>query len=128
RRGQPRAVRRRLDDQDPGARRRHRRAPRRRGIRRTDRSGFVNYFSHNPADEAAMLADIGLPSMQALIDRAIPPSVQLKRPLDLKPGPRELELRREMGVLDRPNANPATHASILGAGNEHRYIPAAPRP
>ncbi|MBI5838318.1 MAG: aminomethyl-transferring glycine dehydrogenase subunit GcvPA [Candidatus Eisenbacteria bacterium] len=72
-----------------------------------------------------MLADIGVASLDRLIDDAIPPALQLKRPLALPPGSSELELRREFGAMAAANAHAGTHVSFLGGGIYERYIPAA---
>jgi glycine dehydrogenase subunit 1 len=85
----------------------------------------VNYFSASPADEQAMLADIGVASLRELIDGAIPPALQLQRDLNLAPGSSEIELRREFGAMAAANAHAGTHVSFLGGGIYDRYIPAA---
>src|SRR5215218_1322456 len=63
---------------------------------------------HIGPDAAAreqMLAAIGAPSLDALIDQTIPPDIRLAHPLDLPPGDSEHEyLRRLRGIAAQNRA------------------------
>src|ERR1043166_7851964 len=75
------------------------------------------------ADIAAMLATIGVDSIERLFD-AIPSDVKLDRLLDL-PGPwSEIESRRWFRALAARNKSAADHVSFLGAGAYAHYQPA----
>ncbi len=51
------------------------------------RDEFINrHLGSNPADIDAMLATIGAPSLDALIEQTVPSSIRLPAPLQL-PGP-----------------------------------------
>jgi glycine dehydrogenase subunit 1 len=70
-----------------------------------------------------MLAAIGLSSVEELF-AAIPPSVRLKRPLDLPEALPEWALERRMHELAQQNATTRTHSSFLGGGAYEHHIPA----
>lgn len=70
-----------------------------------------------------MLAAIGAPSVEALF-AAIPPSLRLKRALDLPAPINEWALEQAMRALAEKNATVKTHRSFLGGGAYEHYIPA----
>jgi glycine dehydrogenase len=51
----------------------------------------------------AMLAAIGVPSLDALIDQTIPPDIRLAAPLDLPDGESEAEYLRRLGTIAARN-------------------------
>src|SRR3546814_12688488 len=60
-------------------------------------SDFVHrHIGPNEAEIDAMLAQVGVPSLDALIDRAVPKSIRSKAPLDLPSS------RAERDVLAEP--------------------------
>jgi len=84
---------------------------------------LVGYNVHPPADRDAMLAAIGVSSIDDLFSQ-IPRAVRLTRELAL-PGPMsEWELARHMRALASRNATTLTHLSFLGGGAYEHYIPA----
>lgn len=85
----------------------------------------MNYLPHTDADRAAMLARIGVASIEDLFAE-IPAHLRLTRPLDLPPPLTELELEREMAVLAARNGA-AGKVCFLGGGMYDHFIPAAER-
>jgi glycine dehydrogenase subunit 1 len=84
---------------------------------------MIGYNVHTPADREAMLAAIGVASIDDLFAQ-IPAEVRLTRELSL-PGPMsEWELARHMRALAARNATTLTHLSFLGGGAYEHYIPA----
>ena len=84
----------------------------------------MRYIPHTAGDVAQMLGRVGVGSLEELFV-GIPPSVRLKRPLDLPPTLAEGELVRELKALAARNATPASHVSFLGGGAYQHFIPAA---
>jgi glycine dehydrogenase len=62
---------------------------------------------------AAMLATLGLPSLDALVDRAVPKSIRSKAPLDLPAGRTESDVLAELRALAARNR---TLTSMIGMG------------
>ena len=84
----------------------------------------MRYLPHTNEEIAAMLAAVGLPSLDALYS-SIPAEARLGRPLDLPEGVDEPTLMRELEALAEKNAG-ARMLSFLGAGAyEHHFPPAA---
>jgi len=83
----------------------------------------MRYIPHTPEDVAAMLARIGLKSVEDLFVE-IPETVRLNRPLDLPPPLAEVELLRELRKLGGLNASVSTHRSFLGGGAYNHFSPA----
>jgi glycine dehydrogenase subunit 1 len=84
----------------------------------------MRYLPHTNEEIAAMLAAVGLPSLDALYS-SIPAEARLGRPLDLPEGVAEPTLMRELETLAEKNAG-ARMLSFLGAGAyEHHFPPAA---
>src|SRR5947208_12626647 len=75
------------------------------------------------ADRAAMLAAIGVESIEQLFDD-IPPAVRLDRPLDIGPALSESELHDHMAALAARNVDVNRELSVLGAGMYDHYVPA----
>ncbi|MDJ1464865.1 aminomethyl-transferring glycine dehydrogenase [Nitratireductor sp. GZWM139] len=61
----------------------------------------------------AMLATLGVPSLETLITQAVPNSIRLDRPLDLPPAASETEALEELGAAMRQNK---VLKSFIGAG------------
>ena len=119
--GQPGSVRERLADPDPAQRPgRSRRAPRRRRVSRRARNP-VSYLSLTEADREAMLAAIGIGSIEELF-RDIPAGVRFGRALDVPPALSEAELTRHLEGLAAKNV--LDGVSFLGAGIYDHYVPA----
>ncbi|MBA3848195.1 MAG: glycine dehydrogenase (aminomethyl-transferring), partial [Planctomycetes bacterium] len=61
---------------------------------------FVDRHIGPSADEiAAMLAELGQPSLEALVDAAVPAAIRLKKPLDLPPAKDEHAMLAELRAL-----------------------------
>jgi glycine dehydrogenase len=72
------------------------------------------------ADQRAMLAALGLPSMETLISQAVPRSIRLDRPLDLPPAASEAEALAELGAKMARNR---VLKSFIGAGYHGVFVP-----
>ncbi|MEB3299043.1 MAG: aminomethyl-transferring glycine dehydrogenase subunit GcvPA [Candidatus Sericytochromatia bacterium] len=81
------------------------------------------YLPHTPADRAAMLDAIGVPSMDALLDH-IPKALREVR-LNLPRPHAEAEVQQRTSRLAARNVSLTQQRSFLGAGISHRYRPAA---
>jgi glycine cleavage system P protein (glycine dehydrogenase) subunit 1 len=82
------------------------------------------YTAINPDDLAAMLAAIGVGSVQELFDRQIPAGVRLGRPLDLPDGMPEQDVYEHLRALAARNVSSEDELSFLGAGMYDHYVPA----
>jgi glycine dehydrogenase subunit 1 len=82
------------------------------------------YLFNTPEDEQAMLAAIGVSSIDQLFDM-IPADLRLKRPLDLPPALTEIELTARMSELAAKNVSTHQRACFLGGGSYDHFIPAA---
>jgi glycine dehydrogenase subunit 1 len=83
----------------------------------------VTFTSLTDADRAAMLAAIGVESIEQLFDD-IPAAVRLDRPLDIGPALSESELYDHMSALAARNVDVGRELSFLGAGMYDHYVPA----
>jgi len=83
----------------------------------------VTFTSLTDADRAAMLAAIGVESIEQLFDD-IPAAVRLDRPLDIGPALSESELYDHMTALAARNVDVGRELSFLGAGMYDHYVPA----
>jgi glycine dehydrogenase subunit 1 len=81
------------------------------------------YTSATDADREAMLAEIGVESIEELFAE-LPSDVRLDRPLDLEPGASESEVVEDLGALARKNADAESEVCFLGAGMYDHYVPA----
>ncbi len=81
----------------------------------------MSYLSLTDADRRAMLAEIGVESIDELF-RDIPEGVRLQRPLELPPALSEAELQRHVGELAARNV--ADDVCFLGAGIYDHHVPA----
>jgi glycine dehydrogenase subunit 1 len=83
----------------------------------------VTFTSLTDADRAAMLAAIGVESIEQLFDD-IPAALRLDRPLDVGPALSEAELHDHMTALAARNVDVGRELSFLGAGMYDHYVPA----
>jgi len=83
----------------------------------------VSYLSLIDADREAMLATIGVDSVDDLF-RDIPESVRYQRELDLEPALPEAELVAHLEELASRNVDTGRELSFLGAGIYDHYVPA----
>ncbi len=81
------------------------------------------YTLNTPEDIAAMLARIGVPSVESLFAN-IPPDVRFTRLLDIPPALSEIELTAHMAELAGKNVSSAESVCFLGGGAYDHFIPA----
>jgi glycine dehydrogenase len=75
---------------------------------------FVHrHIGPDASDVAKMIEVLGLPSLDALIDRTVPQSIRLLRPLDLPPGRSEHGLLQELAAIAAKNQ---VFRSYIGMG------------
>jgi glycine dehydrogenase subunit 1 len=79
------------------------------------------YAPHTDADIAAMLAVVGVPSLEELV--RVPDAVALKVPLDVPAGLPELALGRKIAAYAARNVAATEYVSFLGAGSYRHYCP-----
>jgi glycine cleavage system P protein (glycine dehydrogenase) subunit 1 len=82
------------------------------------------YTSTTPEDLEAMLAEIGVASLDELFDRQIPAAVRFERPLDLPAGMAEQDVYAHLRDLAARNTSAEDEISFLGAGMYDHYVPA----
>jgi glycine dehydrogenase subunit 1 len=82
------------------------------------------YTAITPEDLDAMLAAIGVGSLQEIFDRQIPQAVRLARELDLPDGLGEQEVYEHLRALAARNTSAEDELSFLGAGMYDHYVPA----
>ncbi len=83
----------------------------------------MSYLSLTDADRDAMLAEIGVDSVEELF-ADIPGGVRFGRDLDLEPPLSEPELQRHLEELAARNVDSTRELSFLGAGVYDHYVPA----
>src|SRR5574337_1789695 len=71
------------------------------------------HLGPNPGEIAAMLAAIGAPSMDALMDQTVPAAIRLPSPLDLPAGKPEHEALAELKAIAAKNV---CKRSLIGLG------------
>jgi glycine dehydrogenase subunit 1 len=81
----------------------------------------VSYLSLTDADRDAMLAAVGVSSVEELF-RDVPEGVRLQRPLDVPPALTEVELQRHLEELAARNV--VGEVCFLGAGVYDHHVPA----
>jgi glycine dehydrogenase subunit 1 len=81
----------------------------------------VSYIPHTDADRTAMLAAVGVASIDDLF-RDIPSHAQV-RGLNLPPALSEMEAVRALSALAGRNADASQYACFLGAGAYRHFIP-----
>jgi glycine dehydrogenase subunit 1 len=82
------------------------------------------YTSTTPDDLAAMLAAIGVGSLDELFDRQVPAGVRLGRPLDLPAGLPEQDVYAHLRDLAARNVSAEDELCFLGGGMYDHYVPA----
>jgi glycine dehydrogenase subunit 1 len=85
---------------------------------------LTRYTSVTDSDLAAMLATIGVSSVQEIFDRQIPEAVRLVRPLALPDGMGEQEVYEHLRSLAARNVSAEDELCFLGAGMYDHYVPA----
>jgi glycine dehydrogenase subunit 1 len=85
---------------------------------------LTQYTSVTDSDLAAMLAAIGVSSVQEIFDRQIPQDVRLDRPLDLPDGQSEQDVYEHLRSLAANNVSAEDELCFLGAGMYDHYVPA----
>src|SRR2546425_7755198 len=93
-----------------------------RSISRDGRKYCMSYIPNTPEDQEAMLATLGLPSLEALLS-PVPENVRLRRPLNLPPALSEPDLKRVLASVAAKNKNLDTTISFLGAGTYDHAVP-----
>jgi glycine dehydrogenase subunit 1 len=81
------------------------------------------YTSITPEDLDAMLAAIGVGSLQEIFDRQIPEGVRLGRALELPDGLPEQDVYEHLRELAARNVSAEDELSFLGAGMYDHYVP-----
>ncbi|MGH6933133.1 MAG: aminomethyl-transferring glycine dehydrogenase subunit GcvPA [Dongiaceae bacterium] len=84
----------------------------------------MRYLPLTDADRRAMLARIGVPSIDSLF-RDVPEKVRLAKPVDLPDHQGELEVERAIGELAAKNLGTGRAPSFLGAGAYRHHVPAS---
>jgi glycine dehydrogenase subunit 1 len=84
----------------------------------------MRYLPLTPSDRQAMLARIGLRSIDDLY-RDVPAKARRDKPVDLPPHQGELEVERAIGAMAAKNLGTAKAPSFLGAGAYRHHVPAA---
>ncbi len=82
------------------------------------------YTAITQADLEAMLAAIGVASVQEIFERQIPEAVRLGRELKLPQGKTEQEVYAHLAELAARNTSAEDELSFLGAGMYDHYVPA----
>lgn len=83
----------------------------------------MSYVLNTPEDQRAMLAAIGLSSIEELFS-AIPPSLRLNRPLRIAEALSEMELTARLHQLAERNRPAGDAVCFLGGGAYDHFIPA----
>jgi glycine dehydrogenase subunit 1 len=82
------------------------------------------YTAITPPERAAMLAQIGVGSLEELLERQIPEAVRLPRALALQEGMSEQQVYEHLRALAARNVSVEQELSFLGAGMYDHYVPA----
>jgi glycine dehydrogenase subunit 1 len=82
------------------------------------------YTSTTPEDLKAMLAEIGVGSLEEVFDRQVPAAVRLGRALDLPAGLPEQEVYAHLRELAARNTSAEDEITFLGGGMYDHYVPA----
>src|SRR6187399_131007 len=84
----------------------------------------MRYLPLTDEDRRAMLARIGVPSVESLY-RDVPAGALLKEPVDLPRHAGELEVERAIGAMAAKNLGTGSVPSFLGAGAYRHHVPAS---
>lgn len=82
----------------------------------------MRYVPHTEKDKQAMLATIGVSSIEELFSD-VPESVRLKKPIELPKGLSEAEVKKLVKGLSQKNQTLDDYISFLGAGTYEHHIP-----
>jgi glycine dehydrogenase len=82
------------------------------------------HIGPSPDERDAMLAAVGVASLDALIDEVIPAAIRLDTPLDLPPAETEYEFLRRLTQVARGNR---TFRSFIGLGYHDTFTPSVIR-
>ena len=82
----------------------------------------MSYVLNTPEDRAAMLAKIGVASVEELFAN-IPPALRLNRALAIPPALGEMELQHHIWELANKNTSAADAVCFLGGGAYDHFIP-----
>ncbi len=83
----------------------------------------MSYLLNTPQDVAAMLARIGVSSIEELF-APIPAALRLNRPLDVPAALGEIELTQQLSALAAKNQAAGEGVCFLGGGSYDHFIPA----
>ncbi len=83
----------------------------------------MGYILNTPEDQRAMLAAIGVASLEELFAQ-IPPELRMRRPLDIPPALSEIELTAHLADLAKKNTGPDQKVCFLGGGSYDHFVPA----
>ncbi|MCU1488837.1 MAG: glycine dehydrogenase [Acidimicrobiaceae bacterium] len=78
------------------------------------------HLGPGPADRAAMLAELGYPSIDALVDAALPPAIRTSAEPQLPPPASEAEVLAELAELAGENE---TWTTLVGMGYHGTFTP-----
>src|SRR5262245_33428522 len=84
----------------------------------------MRYFPHTESDRRAMLAAIGVSSIDALF-KDVPEKARLSAPVNLPLTKGELEVEREVAAMAARNRAAGSMAAFLGAGAYRHHVPSA---
>src|SRR5580698_384213 len=82
----------------------------------------VSYVLNTPEDQKAMLAKIGVASIEDLF-APIPSALRLNRPLNIPPALGEMELEQHISLLASRNQAASDAVCFLGGGAYDHFIP-----
>lgn len=82
----------------------------------------MSYVLNTPDDQKAMLAKIGVASIEDLFAH-VPPALRLHRPLNIPPALSELELEQHISSLAGRNQAASDAVCFLGGGAYDHFIP-----
>src|SRR5947209_3888715 len=83
----------------------------------------MNYIPNSEAEKQAMLAAVGVASLDDLFE-VVPQHVRFPA-LKLPPALSEMEVAKKVGEIGEKNADLAHHPCFLGAGAYRHYVPSA---
>src|SRR5947209_391361 len=83
----------------------------------------MSYVLNTPADQQAMLQQIGVGSVEELF-ALIPPALRLQRPLGVPPALSEMALTQHLQALAARNQPAGEAVCFLGGGSYDHFIPA----
>ena len=81
------------------------------------------YIINTNADQTAMLARIGVDTIDDILKEQVPSDLRLTRPLNVPAGMAEMQLGQHMHALASKNRSPADATCFLGGGAYDHFIP-----